>query len=223
MNILKYYKAKNHPEMEPFPVLKYVWGEPECEITRRTKYLEDQLYYMSGYQMDETMRAYPEKTVGIPHDEWPDDLQDIWEYWEEEMAKVEEKRDKLYDEIIEIEKERYSDLDPIELTLMELRVGFELPDQNPMEKKWGITKLMDTLDYKYKFFKNKETSRFKENASGTGGTILRVPIKDLPIELVAVDYASDEEIRQEAERLAKNGIEWIEEQERMLLGLDDNR
>ena len=209
MNILKYYKSKHHPEMEPFPVLKKVWGEPECQILREIEIWENKLYRMPGIQLDETERAYPEETNGIPRDDWPEEIQEIWEYWEEEMAKVGEKRDELYDEIIEIEKERYSDLDPLELTLMEMRTEMFFP--YPMDRKWGIRKISDSLDYKYKYFKN---------AAGTGGTILRVPIKDLPIELVATDYASDEEIWQEAKRLADMGIEWIEEQERLLLGLN---
>lgn len=220
MNILKYYKANNHPEMEPFPVLKKVWGDPECQVLREIKHCEDRLYRMTGCQLDETERAYPEETNGIPQDEWPEEIQEIWEYWEEEISKVEEKRDELYDEIIEIEKDRYSDLDPVELTLMEMRIETVLP--HTMDRKWGILKLADSLDYKYKFFKNKEIPRFKENAAGTGGTIVRVPIKDLPIELVEVDYASDAEVWQEAERLAKMGIDWIEEQERLLLGLSRN-
>lgn len=220
MNILKYYKAKNHPEMEPFPVLKKVWGEPESQILREIKQLEDSLYRMTGYQLDETERAYPEETNGIPQDEWPEEIQEIWDYWEEEMSKVEEKKNELYDEIIEIEKERYSDLDPVELTVLEMRAEVFFP--HTMDRQWGIMKLADSLDYKYKYFKNKEIPRFKENAAGTGGTIVRVPIKDLPIELVKVDYASDEEVWKEAKRLANLGIEWIEEQERILFGLSTN-
>lgn len=220
MNILKYYKSKHHPQMEPFPVLKKVWGEAECQVLREIEHCEDSLYRMTGIQLDETERAYPEETNGIPRDDWPEEIQEIWEYWEEEMSKVEEKKDELYDEIIEIEKERYTDLDPVELTLMEMRVEMIIPHK--MDRKWGILKLVDSLDYKYKYFKNKDIPRFKENATGTGVTILRVPIKDLPIELVEVDYASDEQVRQEAERLASYGVEWIEEQERMLLGLESN-
>ena len=206
--------------MEPFPVLKKVWGEPESQILREIRHREDRLYRMSGYQWDETKREYPEETNGISQDEWPEEIHEIWEYWEDEMAKVEKKKDELYDEIIEIEKELYSDLDPVEFIPLEMRIEAVLP--HSIDRKWGILKLADSLDYKYKYFKNTEIQRFKENAAGTGGTVERVPLKDLPVELVEVDYASDEKVWQEAERLANMGIEWIEEQERMLLGLDSS-
>ena len=190
--------------MEPFPVLKRAWRAPENSLLREIKYQEDRLYYMSGQQDDETTRAYPEATNWIPKDEWPQELQEIWDSWEDEKAIVQEKIDGLYDEIIELEKEMYSNLDPLEIREMETMVMMYNP--HLMNEKWGMAKLMESLDYKYKFFEYKGRARNP----------------DLPAELVEVKFAGEVRMMQEVKRLGNMGIEWIEEQERMLLGLDTN-
>ena len=189
MNILKYYRAKSHPEMEPFPVLKQVWAE-------EVKTLEDRQYRMSGYQADETYRAYPEATNGLPTDEWPEELREIWESWEEEMEKVQEQIDDIWDDILDTEKE--NPLAPTDFLEMEMWVRIELP--NMRDEIWGIAKLVNSLEYKYNFIRK----------------------NDLPVELCEAKYASDLQVMEEAKRIAQKGVEWIENQERLLLGLDSD-
>ena len=62
MEILRLYRSKNHPDMEPFPTLKRSWEEPQLRFLRRIKSLEDEEYRKRGYQLEDTERTYPEAT-----------------------------------------------------------------------------------------------------------------------------------------------------------------
>ena len=213
MDILKYYINKRHPEMEPFPVLKSFWQEPESVVSHKIKELGNRLYHLKGYQQDETTGAYPELDT-IPMDDWPEEIQDIWEGYEKDIKAIKDERDTLYEQILDLEKNLYDDLDPFELSLIESEVDFELRDKENIKKRvpWGYYTLIPRAVFRSMCHERNEDI-------GIGIRKHRVPIINPNIELVSVRYANMEDIQNEVKRLADHGIGWIEEQERLLLDL----
>ena len=215
IEILRLYRAKGHPEMDPFPTLKRSWGEPESRVLRKIRSLEDDAYRKRGYQLDETERAYPEVTVGYPIDEWPEELQEIWEGYEDDLKRIDKEIDFCYEDIERIESELYSGLDPLEFRLLEFYVESEITRRNRLKQLpcWGIDNLL-TKD-------QRECMRVNSYVYHNGGVSNKwYPFPDLPAELVGVRIIGEKEIQEIVNRFAEKGTLWIENQERLLLGLE---
>ena len=209
MNILKYYRNRNHPEMEPFPVLKSIWGVPESQLLKGIKSLNDNINHMSRYRFEDTRGMHPE-LKHVPFDEWPEEVLSIWYGYKESIRLKELEIKGLYRQILELERQYYSDLDPFELRLVELKVFLHLQDNGkPAKRPFGI----ETLYSKTTFEEMNEERGYPDLKP------VRIPEDYDFITLVDVKYASDEEVDKEIERLAGYGIDWIEDQERLLLGL----
>lgn len=216
IQIVRYYRAKSHPEMEPFPTLKRSWQEPQTQFLHRIERLEKDAYHKRGYQMDETVRAYPEETAGIEVDDWPDELQDIWNSYEKELSRIDAEIEHCYDEILRLENELCRGLDPLEFTDFELRAGFEIECRNKLKNlpEWGVQSLLS----------KEQREDLKMNSwiyHNNGGISTNwYPLPNIPAEFVEARYISEKEVNEIANHLADKGIVWIENQERLLLGLD---
>ncbi len=216
IKIVRFYRAKNHPEMELFPTLKRSWQEPQTHFLFRIKELEDRAYNRRGFQLDETERAYPEETIGVPFDEWPDELQVIWNSYEKDLKQIDDEIDFCYKEIERLEKELYPGLDPLEFKALEIEAGFEIQCRNRIKDLpcWGLENLV-TEEQRVLFIEN---SWIYHNNGGVSTKWYSLP--GIPAELVDVRIVGDKMIREIVNKFADKGIVWIENQERMLMGLD---
>lgn len=216
IQIVRYYRAKNHPEMEPFPTLKRSWLEPQMQFLHRIKELEERAYYKRGEQADATYRAYPNETAGIPEEEWPKRIRTTWNAYEKELSKIDKEVDYCYDEILRLESELFRGLDPLEFTALELRAGFEIQCRNKLKNlpQWGINSILTEAQ--------KEDLRMNSwNFHNNGGVSNKwYPLPNIPAEFIEARYISEKEENEIANQFADKGIVWIENQERLLLGLD---
>ena len=215
IEILRLYRSKGHPEMEPFPTLKRSWGEPESRVLRKIRSLEDEAYRKRGYQLEETTRAYPEVTVGYPVDEWPEELRAIWQGYEDDLDRIDKEIDHCYETIESIESELYSGLDPLEFRQLEFLVEYEITRRNRLKQLpcWGLENLL-TKDQR-EFIR--ENSYFYHN----GGVSNKWgPFPDLPAELIGVRIIGEKGIQEIVNRFVEKGTLWVENQERLLLGLE---
>lgn len=216
IQIVRYYRAKNHPEMEPFPTLKRSWQEPQTQFLHRIDELQERAYYKRGEQMDETVRAYPDETAGLPEEEWPKRLRKIWNAYEKVLSDIEKEVDYCYDEILRLENELYLGLDPLEFIAFENRAGFEIQCRNKLKSlpEWGIHSIL-TKEQKEDLRMN---SWLYHNNGGVSNNWY--PLPNIPAEFVEARYINEKEEKEIANHLADMGIVWIENQERLLLGLD---
>ena len=196
--------------MEPFPVIKRVWQNNEKRFLDEIEKTEKELLVMRGRQMDETTRQYPEYS-GIPIDEWPDKIRDIWDSWEEKISNKEGLIKYYRTRIVETERDYYSDLDPVELRIMESKIEFLFDEMGtPIERAWGMMSLYSQEQLEHMASNSQEMR-------GNAIFLVRNPDNTIPVNLVSVSIVNEEQVRDEVSRLASQGIEWIEEQERMLL------
>ena len=216
IQIVRYYRAKNHPEMDPFPTLKRSWQEPQTRFLHRIEELESRAYYKRGEQADETYRAFPEETAGVPEEEWPKHLRKVWNAYEKELSIIDKEIDFCYDEILRLENELYRGLDPLEFTALELEAGFEIECRNKLKSlpEWGIGCLLTK--------EQREDIRMNAWLYHNNGGISNnwYPMQNIPAEFVEARFIREKEKRDIVNRMADKGIVWMENQERLLLGLD---
>lgn len=202
--------------MEPFPTLKRSWEEPQLRFLRRIKSLEDEEYRKRGYQLEDTERTYPEATQGLPVDEWPQELQDIWNGYERDFRRIEKEKDFCYEEIERLEKVLHPLLDPLEFRYFEMHAGFEIQRRNRLKELplWGLDNLLTKEQ-------REEIQQKAWEYHNNGGVSNKwYPMPDIPAELIDARIVGEKEIMDITRHLADKGTLWIENQERMLLGLD---